>query len=329
MSELTLEQELAKAKDELETAKATVKFYEDQVEQQAEWEAEDAKIAAIAAKFPWIFSTHLGAKPIDPVLRAQDDADPDDWDWETGAPKAKFMAEKLGHPVTEDEAMACLAYYKAFNAGERGMPRPTFAKSKDQSILGEGTEPIEVGPRGQRDVGGQEVSEYTGLDSAKPSAPGVPFEAGELEYRDIEYSDGRKMKSLVLPVKILEYPDGFDQMIGRSWITKDSHVSLSALEARLAGMRYTETMTNAPELTFILSSSYKWQDMSPVKLTFYFRKKDVMLKKSEGFELTREVPGSQAEQMPLPLPPVAEDYVKKEDLDTAVDRAVRKAIEQL
>ena len=504
MSELTLEQELAKAKDELETAKATVKFYEDQVEQQAEWAAEDAKIATIAAKFPWIFSTHLGAKPIDPVLRAQDDADPDDWDWETGAPKAEFMAEKLGHPVTEDEAMACLAYYKAFNAGKRGMPRPTFAKGKDQSILGAvkgavedsktcetgidpdaqwflpvpsqsildfrvvelkgdywllwhddshandgmlpgfdeenfkakvyllleiehyadpvsenywscgmrspykipkeaidrhfislryrwmtdpndynimsghwgektlttngagtfeqlleegisqeyilsqsieqfnqirgvpgtltyapGTEPIEVGPRGQRDVGGQEVSEYTGLDSAKPSAPDVPFEAGELEYRDIEYPDGRKMKSLVLPVKILEYPDGFDQMIGRSWITKDSHVSLSALEARLAGMRYTETVTDAPELTFILSSSYKWQDMSPVKLTFYFRKKDVMLKKSEGFELTREVPGSQVEQMPLPLPPVAEDYVKKEDLDTAVDRAVRKAIEQL
>ena len=575
MSELTLEQELAKAKDELETAKATVKFYEDQVEQQAEWAAEDAKIATIAAKFPWIFSTHLGAKPIDPVLRAQDDADPDDWDWETGAPKAEFMTEKLGHPVTEDEAMACLAYYKAFNAGKRGMPRPTFAKGKDQSILGAvkgavedsktcetgidpdaqwflpvpsqsildfrvvelkgdywlfwhddshandgmlpgfdeenfkakvyllleiehyadpvsenywscgmrspykipkeaidrhfislryrwmtdpndynimsghwgektlttngagtfeqlleegisqeyilsqsieqfnqirgvpgtltyapGTEPIEVGPRGQmeqgdlmaklledgpeswvvdsvddlpdwywtldefemnagnqwgkiqiapghfvyydgsgprgrwnvpamQDVGGQEVSEYTGLDSAKPSAPDVPFEAGELEYRDIEYPDGRKMKSLVLPVKILEYPDGFDQMIGRSWITKDSHVSLSALEARLAGMRYTETVTDAPELTFILSSSYKWQDMSPVKLTFYFRKKDVMLKKSEGFELTREVPGNQVEQMPLPLPPVAEDYVKKEDLDTAVDRAVRKAIEQL
>ena len=114
------------------------------------------------------------------------------------------------------------------------------------------------------------------------------FEAGELSYDD----EG----NLTLPVKVLGYPEGFDEMIGRSWISEDSHVSMSVAEAREAGMRHTETVTDAKELTFILSPSYKWADMSPVKLTFYFRKENTMFKKTEYFRLTREVPRKQGEE---------------------------------
>ena len=140
----------------------------------------------------------------------------------------------------------------------------------------------------------------TGKDKAKPSVPGVLekqggstmqkqyLDFGQLQWREIENVLGVKSTRLVLPVRILDYPDGFDELIGRSWISGDSHVSMSADEAK--GMKYTETVTNAKALTFILSSSYKWGDMSPVKFTFYFRKKNVMMKKSEDFELTREVP---------------------------------------
>ena len=129
------------------------------------------------------------------------------------------------------------------------------------------------------------------------------FEAGELSYDD----EG----NLTLPVKVLGYPDGFDEMIGRSWISEDSHVSMSVAEAREAGLRHTETVTDAKELTFILSPSYKWADMSPIKLTFYFRKENTMFKKTEYFRLTREVPKKQGEEQDV-----------KQGLLSAVQKAV-------
>ena len=153
------------------------------------------------------------------------------------------------------------------------------------------------GPRGRWNVPAMKnvkepevLPSITGKGKANPSVPDVSFfEAGELEWREFPPPPGGvSSPQLVLPVKILKYPDGFDEMLGRTWLADDTTISMSVREAY--GMRYTETLTNAKELTFTLSQSYKWADMSPVKFTFYFRKENVMFKKSEDFELTREVP---------------------------------------
>ena len=115
------------------------------------------------------------------------------------------------------------------------------------------------------------------------------FTAGELEYRTLDYPDGRKVKRLVLPVTIHQYPEGFDELIGRAWISNDSTVSMSVVESY--GMKHRETVTDAKELTFILSQSYKWEDKSPVRFDFYFREENVMFKKTGIFEIKRDVPG--------------------------------------
>ena len=148
---------------------------------------------------------------------------------------------------------------------------------------------------------------YTGIlnDQIKPFFPALEdwvkterenhmksrtLEVGEFEYRDLALKDRREVRRLVLPVKILQYPEGFDELIGRAYIQKDVHISMSALEAKLAGAKHTETLTNAKELTFVLSPSYNWDKLSPVTLSFYFRKENVMFKKSDKIDFEREVP---------------------------------------
>ena len=112
---------------------------------------------------------------------------------------------------------------------------------------------------------------------------GLPdrLEVGELEWRDDD---------LVLPVKINHYPDNTNELVGRSWISSDSHVSLSAMEARGGSQRYTETVRDAKQLTFILSRSYGWENFDNVKLTFYFRQGNVMFSKTGQVDFHRKAP---------------------------------------
>ena len=86
---------------------------------------------------------------------------------------------------------------------------------------------------------------------------------GELEWRD---------DLLVLPVIIEGYPPDRDELIGRAWISKDSHVSMSAQEAKEVRQRYVETVTDASALTFIVPRSYGVTKNPDLRCTFYFRK---------------------------------------------------------
>ena len=117
------------------------------------------------------------------------------------------------------------------------------------------------------------------------------LEIGEIEERDF---------GLVLPVKILVYPKGKDELVGRAWIAKASHVSMSTLEAREAGQRHTETVTGANALTFVLSPSYKWAEMGDIKIHFYFRDHNEMFSKTDTITVSRKAPGD--EQAPAPEP---------------------------
>ena len=89
-------------------------------------DAEQKRVMDTARKFPWIFTTNLGSKPIDPILKACDNFEADDWDWDTGYPLTTSLEKALGHGVSEVEASACLDYYNAFCNGDREHPRPVF-----------------------------------------------------------------------------------------------------------------------------------------------------------------------------------------------------------
>ena len=117
-----------------------------------------------------------------------------------------------------------------------------------------------------------------------------------LEIGELEERDGR----LVCPVKIVVYPKGKDELVGRAWIAKGSHVSMSALEARELGQRHTETVTGANALTFVLSPSYKWAEMGDIKIHFYFRNHNEMFSKTDLITVSRKAPGG--EQAPAPEP---------------------------
>ena len=109
----------------------------------------------------------------------------------------------------------------------------------------------------------------------------MSIEVGQLEWRGDD---------LVCPVKINAYIDGTNELVGRSCIDDFSHVSMSTLEAREAGQRYTETVTDAKQLTFILSGSYKWETFDKVRLMFYFRKDNKMFSKSSESNYERKAP---------------------------------------
>ena len=388
MNELTLEQELEvakaaveKKKYDLEGAEAHLKWIKKSLAQEAQWEAEDANVAAIAQKFPWIFTTHLGAKPIDPILRAQDDADADDWNWETGAPKVEFLERKLGHSVTEEEALACLEYYKAFNAGERGLERPVFGEKKQSSQEQiDRQKELDFYHNGPSMQGNKSVevwkNEHAGVAPLIVNVVGWDKKAiydeqarcplwwldGEGEAtEDWEEQDGEwtkigdarpeisahklltvgKIVEIVdkweLNVQINKYPkvpgriDFTNELVGRVWISDTGHVGLKALGP----------IRNVNAITYVIPGGYKLREKEVLKLSFYFRKGGEGITRTPDVDYQRKTPRAQeqntpqvatsglATQVSFPVPPKGETYVKKEDLDTAVEKAVKEAIEAL
>ena len=95
---------------------------------------------------------------------------------------------------------------------------------------------------------------------------------------------------LLCHVDINDYPEDMDELIGRAWISNNSHVSMSVLEARLAGNTYTETINKAKVLTFILPMGYGIRDFDDIKLSFYFRKSDEQRVVSDTWNYLRAVP---------------------------------------
>ena len=99
----------------------------------------------------------------------------------------------------------------------------------------------------------------------------------------------------ICPVGIKEYPKGFDELIGRVWISDVCHVGMRPQES--AGQRYRETVTNADKLTFELPRSYKWEERNVVKLTFYFRKENVQMKATPKWSCERDIPAVKREEV--------------------------------
>ena len=83
----------------------------------------------------------------------------------------------------------------------------------------------------------------------------------------------------------IDYPDGFDELLCRAWISDDSTVSMRCHESE--GSRHRETVTDAEYLTFMLPTSHGLEDAKEVKLHFYFRKSNTMFRKSIPFDCVR------------------------------------------
>ena len=114
--------------------------------------------------------------------------------------------------------------------------------------------------------------------------------ASNLEFRD---------KDLVLPVTEIEYPDGFDELVGRVWLKDNSHVSMPVLEA--AGSTYTETVRDAESLTFRVPRGYWLHKQKELTFSFYFRKHNVQGRKSPVMSEERTVPGKQSTENSMSL----------------------------
>ena len=83
----------------------------------------------------------------------------------------------------------------------------------------------------------------------------------------------------------ITYPEGYDELVGRAWISDDSTVSMRCQES--AGNRHRETVTNADFLTFMLPQGYGLEEATEVKLHFYFRKENTQMKKSAPYDFVR------------------------------------------
>ena len=113
-----------------------------------------------------------------------------------------------------------------------------------------------------------------------------------LQIRNIRWLDD--CDDLACVVEIRKYPAEADELIGRCWISDISNVSMSAAEAmeavaRSGGSGYTETVRNAPEITFVLPRGYRIEKMKEVKLSFYFRKSKGRGKWGE-IDVIRQIP---------------------------------------
>ena len=95
-------------------------------------------------------------------------------------------------------------------------------------------------------------------------------------------------------VHIASYPTGFDELVGRCFIADDSHVSMRVQEA--AGRSDQVTVTKAGKLTFLLPMGYGVQKKAMAKLMFYFRKNNVMMKKSLDWWCWKNMPESTSQE---------------------------------
>ena len=104
---------------------------------------------------------------------------------------------------------------------------------------------------------------------------------------------------IVCPVVLREYPPDYDELLGRAYISTDSHVSMGTIEASDLGQRYVETVTLAPSLTFILPPGRGLEKKATVRLKFYFRNSKKQMTKTKEWYCDRDIPA--------PLPEVKED----------------------
>ena len=112
--------------------------------------------------------------------------------------------------------------------------------------------------------------------------PGNYITVGDIERHNSD--------NYAVEVHIASYPTGFDELVGRCYIADDSHVSMRVQEAE--GRPDQVTVTKAGKLTFKLPSGYGVQKKAMVKLMFYFRKNNAMMKKSLDWWCWKKMPES-------------------------------------
>ena len=109
-----------------------------------------------------------------------------------------------------------------------------------------------------------------------------------IEVGELEYLGG----CIVCPVVIREYPPDYDELLGRAYISTDSHVSMKTIEAADLGQRYVETVNLAPSLTFILPVDRGLEKKATVRLKFYFRNSKKQITKTKEWYCDRDIPAA-------------------------------------
>ena len=86
----------------------------------------------------------------------------------------------------------------------------------------------------------------------------------------------------------IEYPLDMDELIGRCYISDDSHVSMRVVEAE--GSSDQVTKTNAKTLRFIIPERHELKGKKSVKLMFYFRKDRRQMYATQTWSCYRDMP---------------------------------------
>ena len=241
-------------------------------EQREAWARQERRTKEDAEKYPWKYAVNLGPRPIHPPHRALWLAKFEDYQ-DDGLPKCESLSRALNLEITPEMRDAIWAdYYNGFE--RRNNPKVPVAMSWAEIAATAKPRPIP-----------EKKSEED--PNARPS-PAKHLVVGDLKQVPVKLATGAMGKRIVCRVTIKSYPTGYDELVGRAFIADDSHVGMSVTEA--AGSSDRTTVTDAKELHFILPISYHWSGR--VKLMFYFRKENVMMKKSLEWWCLKKVPES-------------------------------------